>query len=97
MFDRPARHAIYQRAREIEKLSEIPRSVRVATYLDHVRRVSDEVAHASGLDKVDAEFKKKLREKQKGLGHFRDAIAHLATTSSGESVALAPLRHDRPA
>ncbi len=97
MFDRPARHAIYQRAREIEKLGEIPGSVRVATYLDHVRRVSDDVALAAGADKIEYEFRKKLQEKQKNVGHFRDAMASLATNSSGESVAIPPLRHGRPA
>lgn len=92
MLDRPARHALYQRAREIEKLSEAPKSVRVANYLDNVRRVSDDVALAAGYDKVADDFRKKLQEKQKSLGHFREAMAHLATTSSGESVAIPPLR-----
>ncbi len=92
MLNRPARHAIYQRAREIEKLSEAPKSVRIANYLDNVRRVSDDVALAAGFDKIDAEFRKKLQDKQKDLGHFRNAVAHLATTSPGESAALSPLR-----
>ncbi|MFZ5791547.1 MAG: hypothetical protein ACOY3L_12700 [Pseudomonadota bacterium] len=95
MFDRPARHALYQRAREIEKLSQDPESVRMASYLENVRHVSDEVALAASFDKVDAGFRKKLQEKQKNLGHFRDAMAHLATISSGESAAIPPLR--RPA
>jgi hypothetical protein len=92
MLTRPARHALYQRAREIEKLSEVPKSVRVANYLENVRRVSDDVALAAAFDRVDPEFRKKLQLKQKDLGHFRDAIAHLAAISSEESVAIAPLR-----
>lgn len=92
MLDRPARHAIYQRAREIENLGEAPKSVMVANYLDKVRRVSDAVALAASFDKVDDKFKKTLRDKQKNLGHFRDAMAHLAKTSLGESVAIPPVR-----
>lgn len=95
MLDRPARHALYQRAREIERLSEVPGSVRVAKYLENVRRVSDDVALAAAFDKIDGEFRKKLQRKQKGLAHFRDAMAHLATVSAKESVAIPPLR--RPA
>lgn len=92
MLNRPARHALYQRSREIEGLSETPAAVRVARYLENVRRVSDDVALAAGFDKVDDGFRKRLQEKQKTLGHFRDAMAHLATISSGESVAIPPLR-----
>jgi hypothetical protein len=92
MLERPARHALYQRAREIEKIGESPKAVRVANFLESVRHVSDDVALAAGFNKVDAEFRAKLRKKQKDLGHFRDVFAHLATTSSGESSAIAPLR-----
>jgi hypothetical protein len=92
MLGRPARHALYQRAREIEKISEFPTAVRIATYLEGVRRVSDDVALVAGFDKIDPEFRQKLQLKQKELGHFRDAMAHLATTSKEESVAVAPLR-----
>ncbi len=92
MVDRPARHALYQRAREIEKLGETPKSVRVATYLENVRRVSDDVALAAGYEKVESGFRKRLQERQKRLAHFRDAIAHLATVPIGESVAIAPRR-----
>jgi hypothetical protein len=92
MLQRPARHALYQRAREIEKLSEAPKSLQVPNYLDNVRRVSDDVALAASFDKDDDEFREKLQRKQKSLGHFRDAMAHLATISSGESVAIPPLR-----
>ena len=56
--------------------------MRVSTYLDDMRRVSDDVALAAGIDKVENEFRKKLQNKQKSLGHFRDAIAHMASTSS---------------
>lgn len=71
MLGRPARHALYQRAREIEKLSGAPKSVRAPNYLENVRRVSDDVALAASFDKVDDEFRRKLQHKQKSLGHFR--------------------------
>ncbi|MEX2648818.1 MAG: hypothetical protein WD673_07375 [Alphaproteobacteria bacterium] len=92
MLDRPARHALHQRAREIEKLGSVPHPLRIANYLENARRVSDEVALAASFDKVDEEFRRKLGDKQKALGHFREAMAHLATSSSGESVAIPPLR-----
>jgi hypothetical protein len=92
MLDRPARHALYQRAREIEKLSEVPESLRVSAYLENVRRVSDDVALAASFDKVDEKFRKRLQEKQKDLGHFRDAMAHLSTMSSDVAGAIAPSR-----
>ena len=92
MLGRPARHSLYQRAREIERLGEAPGSVRVQDYLENVRRVSDDVALAASFDKVDGDFRKKLQEKQVMLGHFRDSMAHLATTSSEESIAIPPLR-----
>jgi len=92
MLDRPARHALYQRAREIESLGAIPKTVRMSSYLDNVRRVSDDVAHAASFDKVDGEFRKKLLLQQKRLGHFRTAMAHLAAQSHDSSVAMSPRR-----
>jgi hypothetical protein len=41
MFTNPARHAIYQRARQVERLGHMPQSTRPGHYLDeYVRRVS---------------------------------------------------------
>lgn len=92
MIDRPARHALYQRCREIEGLGGAPKAVRIPQYLEHVRRVSDEVALVAGFDKLDVDLRKRLHAKQKALGHFRDAVAHLASVSKNESVAMPPLR-----
>ena len=50
MIGRPARHALYQRAREIEDLGATPESLRILQYLDErVRRVSDDVAAIAAL------------------------------------------------
>lgn len=92
MLERPAKHALYQRAREIENLAAVPPAVKVQNYLDTVRSVSDAVALAASADKVDRDFKKKLQVKQKNLGHFRDSMAHLATVSKDASIAVPPLR-----
>jgi hypothetical protein len=91
MLDRPTRHALYQRAREIEGLSNLPQGVRVSTYLDNVRRVSDEVARAAAFDKIDPDFRRALQQKQRKLGNFRDGMAHVATTAT-VSLAMPPLR-----
>jgi hypothetical protein len=92
MLDRPARHALYQRSRKVETLSAAPKSVRTSSYLDNVRRISDDVARAASFDKLDAEFRKKLLRQQKRLGHFRDAMAHLASVTQDRSFAIAPRR-----
>jgi O6-methylguanine-DNA--protein-cysteine methyltransferase len=92
MLDRPARHALYQRAREIETINSAPSSVRIPNYLDGVRRVSDDVALMAAFDKADPKLRKSLQEKQKKLGHYRDALSHLAAASTQVTVAIPPLR-----
>ena len=92
MISRPARHALYQRAREVEILSNTPQSIRVTRYLDEVRRVSDDVASIAGLSSLATELRERLRKKQGGVARFRQAMAHLAQLSSTETVAVAPAR-----
>jgi hypothetical protein len=71
MIDHPARHAIYQRAREIERLSAVPQSLRTAHYLDEsVRRVSDEVARVAAFPIDNADLARGLRKKQKEMSRF---------------------------
>jgi hypothetical protein len=91
MLDRPARHAIYQRSREVESLSSAPASVRTQNYLDSVRRVSDEVARAAAYDKLGSDLRRILHQKQKNIGHFRNAMAHLAKKVP-DTLAIPPLR-----
>jgi len=93
MISRPARHALYQRAREIEMLSGTPQSIRAAHYLDErVRRVSDDVASIAGLSSLTPELRDRFRKKQGGVARFRQAMAHLAQLSTPETVAVVPAR-----
>ncbi|CAA7611937.1 hypothetical protein [Magnetospirillum sp. UT-4] len=93
MIGRPARHAIYQRAREIEGLSAVPQSLRVQHYIEErVRRVSDGVAAIAGLGNLGEELQKVFAKKQGEVSRFRQAVAHLAESAATDSVALAPSR-----
>ena len=91
MIDHPARHALYQRAREIEWLSDTPQTIRVARYLDErVRPVSDDVAAIASVAGLDETLKKALIRKQNNLSRYRQAMAHLAEAVPLDSVAIPP-------
>jgi hypothetical protein len=91
MIGHPARHALYQRAREIDVLSSTPQSLRVARYLDErVRRVSDDVAAIAGLSALPGELQERFAKKQKRVSRFRQAMAHLAEVLPMDSVAATP-------
>lgn len=93
MIGHPARHALYQQAREVEEVGNTPQSVRVTRYLDErVRRVSDNVAAAAALSGLDEVLQKRLLKKQADVGRFRQAVAHLAEASPSESIAYPPPR-----
>jgi hypothetical protein len=93
MIRRPVRHALYQRAREIEQLGAIAASLRVGRYMDErVRRVSDDVASVAAVSDLPAEAQKHMMKKQTNVSLFRQAMAHLAESSAGNSIAMPPLR-----
>ena len=91
MLNRPARHALYQRAREIERLSTTPQAIRVATYLDeYVRPVSDSVAAIVGASGLDEAFLNSLRRKHASMSRFRQAMVHLGQAPPLSTVAISP-------
>jgi hypothetical protein len=93
MIDHPARHAIYQRAREIEWLSHVPQSVRAGQYLNQsVRRVSDAVARIAAFSVSDEDLAEGLRRKQREISRFRQTMAHFVESAESASVAVAPPR-----
>jgi hypothetical protein len=95
MIDRPARHAIYQRAREVERLSAAPQNLRAAQFLDqNVRPVSDLVARVAATNGLDEALQKSLTKKQGEISRLRETFGHLATSASIGSVAAAPPRRD---
>ncbi|MGH6796522.1 MAG: hypothetical protein ACREDH_15300 [Methylocella sp.] len=95
MIDRPARHAMYQRAREVERLSAVPQSIRAEHYLNEsVRRVSDVVASVAATSGMDDELQQSLRKKQGEVGRLRETIAHLVDGANTASVSLMPPRRE---
>lgn len=97
MLQYPARHAIYQRAREIERLGIVPESLRPQHYLDNnVRRISDDVARIASLPLRNAALVDILRERQRQLSRFRQMLAHTVENSASASIAVAPRRRSEP-
>jgi hypothetical protein len=93
MIERPARHALYQRAREIEDLGATPESLRTSRYPDdRVRRVSDDVAAIAGFANRVEPLRENLLKKQGEISRFRQVMSHLGRTRAAESHALAPRR-----
>jgi hypothetical protein len=93
MLQRPIRHALYQRAREIEHLGSTAPSVRANRYVDErVRRVSDDVAAIAALPGLPEELQKHMMKKQSEMSLFRQAMAHLAESTAGDSIAMPPQR-----
>lgn len=91
MLNRPARHALYQRAREIERLSTTPQTIRVAGYLDeYVRPVSDNVAAVASATGLDEALLRGLRRKQTSMSRFRQAMVHLGQAAPLSTVAISP-------
>jgi len=93
MIERPARHAIYQRAREIDWLSKTPQGLRAARFVDErVRKVSDDVAAAAALAGLAEPVQKALAKKQIAMSRFRQVMGHLVTETRADSVAISPPR-----
>jgi hypothetical protein len=93
MLQYPARHAIYQRARGIERLSGVPQSVRAGQYLNEgLRRVSDAVAQVAAMPGLNDELLKALRNKQQAMGRLRPTMAHLAEAAGPGSISMIPPR-----
>ena len=93
MIERPARHALYQRAREVEWLSETPQTIRAERYVDErVRPVSDNVAAIAGISELDETLRKIIVGKQQKMSRFRQVMAHLTEAQSTHSVAIPPPR-----
>jgi hypothetical protein len=98
MLSYPARHATYQRAREIERLSVVPQDARPGHYLNqNVRRVSDDVAKVAAFPVGDDDLAKSLQTKQREMSRFRQTIAHLVESggTASASAAVAPPRRQK--
>lgn len=93
MLEKAARHAIYQRARELDWLGGTPQDLRPSRYVDErVRPVSDDVATAAGLPGLSEPMQKALKKKQASISRFRQVMGHLVTETQPASIAMAPRR-----
>jgi hypothetical protein len=91
MLNHPARHAIYQRSRETERLGAVPQCMRAVQYLNqNVRRVSDYITGVAAFPYSDVDLAKSLQDKQREMSRFRQMIAHLVESAEPTSVAVAP-------
>lgn len=94
MIKRPARHAIYQRARELERLSAAPQNLRAEQYLnEHVHRVSDIVARIATVNGLDEKLQESLRKEQGEVSRLRETFGHLATVSASPYAATPTRRN----
>lgn len=93
MIAHPARHAVYQRAREVERLSAVPQGVRAGYYLNQsVRKVSDDLAQVAAFPLGDDDLTKALQGKQRAMSRFRQTIAHVIERADAASTAVSPSR-----
>lgn len=93
MLGHPARHAVYQRVREIENLSSTPQSIRARHYVEHnVRPVSDAVAGIAAISTSSPDLMNALKRKQLETSRFRQTMGYLVDDVENASVAMAPPR-----
>ena len=91
MLDNPTRHYVYQRSEEVNNIASVPESARGSTYLDrYVRPISDNVSAAASLGAISDEMRKKLEQKQKRLGRYRQSIGHLVEVDNMRGEPILP-------
>lgn len=96
MLAHAGRHALYQRAREIERIALMPQTVRAETFVDQtIRPVSDDLARVAGFASLPDDVRKKFGKKQTQVSGFRAALTHLSEAHV-PSVAVAPRRRSAP-
>lgn len=92
-LERPSRHFIHQRSREVSDISNMPDSLRASGYLDkNVRSASDDVAQLCSTDALPDEMREKFQKKQAALGRFRGSLANLVEAERLGSAAKLPER-----
>jgi len=87
----PAHHFLYQRMKEITKLSRIPETIRPQSFLDnHLRDTTDKALHAANIDWNDEKFEKKLQENRKRLDRLRTCFGDYAQQKPPLTFSLYP-------
>ena len=96
MLAHAGRHAMFQRAREVERIAQTPLAVRAGTFLDQtVRPVSDDLARVAGFASLPDDLRQKFGKKQTQVSGFRAVLTHLAE-GSVPSVSVVPRRRSTP-
>lgn len=92
MLAHPGRHALFQRAREIERIAQTPLPIRAESFVEQtVRPVSDDLARVAGFASLPDDVRLKFGKKQTQVSGFRAALTHLAEGPL-PSTAVAPRR-----
>lgn len=96
MLEHPGRHYCYTHARQVELLSSVPESQRIATFMDSALRPrSDAVAAAAALKLNDEKLLAALQKRHRGMGRLRGVLAHMAENYEPASIAQCPLSRDQ--
>jgi hypothetical protein len=95
MLEKPGRHFLYQRIKEVTGLSQIPEQLRPQRFLDqHLRAATDKALTAATInwgDEPMAEaMAKKMQDNRKRLDNLRVALGNHAETTPPESFAQLP-------
>jgi hypothetical protein len=92
MLSNPGRHALFRRAREIERIASYPISIRAESFVDQtVRPVSDDLARVAGFASLPDEIRRKFGKKQTQVSGFRAALTHILENPA-VSVSVLPRR-----
>jgi len=93
MIEHPARHFMYQRAKEISELSAIPELRRPQHFLEHrIRPASDMAVRATSIEWEDPAFEKKMQQHRKRLDSLRVALSAQLDANPQVPYALHPER-----
>lgn len=95
MVEKPGRHFLYQRIKEVTGLSQIPGRLRPQRFLDqHLRAATDRALTAATINWADepmaAAMAKKMQDNRKRLDNLRIALGNHAETTPPESFAQLP-------
>lgn len=95
MLEKPGRHFLYQRIKEISGLGQIPEGLRPQRFLDqHLRSATDKALAAAtinwGDDPMANVMAKKMQDNRKRLDNLRIALGNHAETTPPETFAQLP-------
>lgn len=91
MLEKPVRHFLYQRMKEIGGLSQVPEQIRPQRFLEaHLRPTTDKALAAANIDWDDNAMAKKMQSNRKRLDTLRVALGKHAEQNPPKSFAHLP-------